>query len=60
MPLSGKELVRRFKEEGWLHVRTKGSHYIMQKGGQSVSIPVHGNKSLHKGLESKLLKFLDN
>ena len=33
---------------------------LCKRGGQSVSIPVHGNKSLHKGLESKLLKFLDN
>lgn len=56
MPLSGKELVKILKKQGWLVDRINGSHYIMVKGNQTVTIPVHRNKSLGKGLEAKLLK----
>ena len=60
MPLTGKELVRRYEQQGWMHVRTRGSHFIMQKDNLSVSIPIHGNKTLQKGIEAYLLKFLKN
>ena len=56
MPLSGKAMVRLLSKRGWDLVRIKGSHHIMQLGSKKVSVPVHGNKSLGKGLEKKLLK----
>ena len=56
MPISGKELVKLLKRHGWSLSRIAGSHHIMEKGNNTVSIPVHGNKSLGKGLESKLFK----
>ena len=37
-------------------MRTRGSHHIMAKGKKTIPVPVHGNKSLGKGLESKILK----
>ncbi len=43
-------------KDGWLLQRVIGSHHIMIKGRKSVVVPVHGNKSLGKGLEAKLLK----
>lgn len=59
MPLSGKELVKLYKKHGWKLDRIKGSHYIMRnKNGEIMPIPVHGNRSLKKGLESALLKKL--
>ena len=56
MPLSGKEFVKLLKRNGWSLSRVVESHHIMEKGKKTISIPVHGNKSLGKGLESKLLK----
>ncbi|MGK5081809.1 type II toxin-antitoxin system HicA family toxin [Bdellovibrionota bacterium FG-1] len=56
MPLSGKQLVRLLEENGWVLVRINGSHHILVKGPDSVSVPVHGNHSLGTGLERKILK----
>lgn len=59
MPLSGKEILKEAIKIGWVEVRNNGtSHHIVEKNGESVSIPVHGNKDLHKGLEQKLVKQL--
>lgn len=60
MPLSGKELVKLFRQHGWIIDRIKGSHHIMVNPltGETIPIPVHSNKSLKKGLERALLKKL--
>lgn len=58
MPTNGKELVKEFEKNGWQVDRINGSHHIMKKGNQTVSIPVHGTRDLGKGLERKLRKFL--
>jgi mRNA interferase HicA len=58
VPTKGKDLVKEFERAGWVRDRVKGSHYIMVKGNQTVSIPVHGSKELGTGLEKKLRKFL--
>jgi mRNA interferase HicA len=41
---------------GWLHVRTKGSHYIYEKNGQTYPVPFHGSKEIGKGIENKIKK----
>ena len=56
MPLAGKIIIKLLKKYGWKHVRTKGSHHIMAKGKKTIPVPVHGYKSIGKGLESKILK----
>ncbi len=58
MPTKGKDLVKEFEKDGWQLDRVSGSHHMMKKGAQTVSIPVHGSKDLGKGLEKKLRKFL--
>jgi len=58
MPISGKEMLKKFLENGWEIVRTNGSHVMIRKGDKNETIPVHGNKDLKKGLEQKLLKRL--
>ena len=50
MPISGKEFVKLLKRHGWNISRIAGSHHIMEKGEKTISVPVHGNKSLGKGL----------
>jgi predicted RNA binding protein YcfA (HicA-like mRNA interferase family) len=56
MPISGKEMLKRFKKQGWVEIRQKGSHVIVGKGELRETIPMH--KELRKGLEQKLLKRL--
>ena len=58
MPISGKEMVKKYLKAGWILVRVSGSHHQMEKNGRTIPIPVHGNNSLGKGLEQKLLKAL--
>lgn len=59
MPISGKEMLRRFIKAGWIVVRQSGSHAILAKNDLRETIPIHGNKDLKKGLEKKLLKTLE-
>lgn len=56
MPLSGKEMLKLFKKEGWVELRQSGSHVIVGKLQLRETIPMH--KELKKGLEQKLLKRL--
>ena len=53
--MKGKELVKLLKKEGWVLYRINGSHPIMVKDGQSVSVPVH-NTDIQKGLLHALMK----
>ena len=59
MPISGREMLRRYLQAGWRLVRIKGSHHIVEKNNEHESIPVHGNEDLDKGIEGKLLKHLE-
>ena len=63
---SGKDLCKIAKEAGWEHIRTKGSHWIFidpdDETNTSVilTIPVHGNKSMKKGLQEYILKIIQS
>jgi predicted RNA binding protein YcfA (HicA-like mRNA interferase family) len=56
--MSGRELARLVEGHGWVLLRINGSHHIYGKSGSTVrlSIPIHGNKSLKRGLLGHLLK----
>jgi predicted RNA binding protein YcfA (HicA-like mRNA interferase family) len=56
MPISGKEMLKLFKKDGWKVLRTKGSHVIVGKDNERETIPMH--KELKKGLELYLYKRL--
>ena len=59
MPLSGRKLKKLALQAGWVEDHVTGSHHIMKREGfQAVSIPIHGNKDLPKGLERSLKKQL--
>jgi predicted RNA binding protein YcfA (HicA-like mRNA interferase family) len=47
--MSGKQVVKILKKQGWSVDRVSGSHYVMEKDGKSVPVPVHGNKDLPIG-----------
>lgn len=56
MPLSGEEMLKRYKIAGWSVVHRRGSHVKVGKGSLRETIPMH--KELKKGLERYLLKRL--
>ena len=54
--MTGKELIKLLKKNGWILDRIAGSHYIMIKDKlRSIPVPVHGKKDLPKGLISAIL-----
>ena len=56
--VSGKRLGRLLEMKGWNLVRIHGSHHIFAKSDSVVriSVPVHGNASLKRGLQRHLMK----
>ena len=53
--MKGKDLVKLLKQNGWTVDRVHGSHYIMKKGNQTETVPVH-NKDLPPGLLKAIKK----
>ncbi len=53
--MKDKDLLKLFKQNGWIEVRVHGSHHIMKKGNQTETIPVHG-KDVPIGLLNAILK----
>jgi len=56
MKMTGKEFIKLLKQNGWELERMQGSHHIMMKGTKTLSVPVHRNKDLGKGLLHALRK----
>jgi len=56
--LSGRELARALESAGWARLRVHGSHHIYGKSGGEVrlSVPIHGNRPLKRGLQRHLMK----
>lgn len=59
--ISGKEFARILEKKGWELKRINGSHHIYVKEGTPVrlSLPIHGNKPLKKGLLNHLMKIAE-
>ncbi len=60
--MKSSELVRKFKQAGWIEIRQTGSHKIFKNpiSGEIVPVPYHGSKEVPTGLAKKLMKMLDN
>lgn len=50
--ISGKETIGAFLKDGWHVANQEGSHITLKKDGKScnLSIPVHGNQDVKRGL----------
>lgn len=48
--MTGKKVIKTLQKEGWRILRSQGSHYRLGKSTLRVTIPVHGNRDLGKGL----------
>ena len=53
--MTGKQLVKLLKENGWELDRIKGSHHIMKKDNKTETIPCH-NTDLKPGILNSILK----
>jgi predicted RNA binding protein YcfA (HicA-like mRNA interferase family) len=56
--VSGRELAKTLERLGWVLLRVHGSHHIYAKQGERahISVPVHGNGALKRGLLNHLMK----
>ena len=56
--ISGKDFCKVLEGHEWEWVRTHGSHHVYKKAGvpENISVPVHGNTPLKKGLLHKLMR----
>ena len=56
--ISGKEFAKILEKNGWTCRRINGSHHIYKKidNPATISLPIHGNKSLKPGLLRYFLK----
>jgi predicted RNA binding protein YcfA (HicA-like mRNA interferase family) len=54
--ISGKKLAQILEKKGWILVKIRGSHFKYQKGRDSVSVPIHGNRDLPIGTLKALMK----
>jgi len=57
--MKSNELHRLIKKNHWIHIRTKGSHYIYEKNKRTYPVPYHGSKEIGKGLEKKIIKEME-
>jgi len=55
--ISGKEAIKAFQKDGWYIANVEGSHTTLKKKNMAcnLSIPVHGNKDVKRGLLRKQL-----
>jgi predicted RNA binding protein YcfA (HicA-like mRNA interferase family) len=48
--MNGKQVIKLLEQQGWVLIRTGGSHHVLKKNGKTVPVPVHGTDDLGKGL----------
>ncbi len=54
--MSGREVVRVFERFGWQVARQRGSHVIMVKQGENVTLSVPDHKEVAKGTLRSLIR----
>jgi predicted RNA binding protein YcfA (HicA-like mRNA interferase family) len=55
MTIKDKDLLRILIKDGWREERINGSHHILVKGNDTLSLPVHG-KDLKQGILHDIYK----
>ena len=59
--VSGKDFCGLLESRGWRLRRIRGSHHIYTKEGIAarISVPVHGNTDLKRGLQKHLMRIAE-
>lgn len=60
-PVSAKKLIKFLLREGFICVRTRGSHnyFINHTKGKTAVVPIHGNRDIGVGLLRTILHDID-
>jgi predicted RNA binding protein YcfA (HicA-like mRNA interferase family) len=60
-PISPKKLIKLLEREGFVCIKTKGSHYFFlnQNDKRTTSVPLHGNQDIGVGLLHKIIKDIE-
>ena len=58
--MTGKQLLKIAIENGYELDRIHGSHHVVVKGHNTVTIPIHGSKDIPIGTARKILKQLES
>jgi len=54
--MSGREVVRVFEKHGWEIARQRGSHIVMVKAGENVTLSIPDHKEVAKGTLRSLIR----
>jgi predicted RNA binding protein YcfA (HicA-like mRNA interferase family) len=55
--ISGKNLIKFLRKQGFTVIRTKGSHnFLRHNDGRATTVPTHANETIGTGLLLKILK----
>lgn len=54
--MRAEEAIKILKKNGWVLIRIKGSHYVMDKLNRTVVVPFHSSKDLGIGLLKNIEK----
>jgi predicted RNA binding protein YcfA (HicA-like mRNA interferase family) len=54
--MKSSELHRLILQNGWIFLRSSGSHFIYEKNTKRYPVPYHGSKEVGKGIEKKIRK----
>lgn len=57
--MTGKELLKLLHRQSWKLDRINGSHHVLKKGDKTITVPIHGNGDVKKGLLQAILKQAD-
>jgi predicted RNA binding protein YcfA (HicA-like mRNA interferase family) len=53
---TGKAMLAFLRRQGFLLIRTRGSHHVLQRGDLWTTVPVHGIHNLKIGTLRKILR----
>lgn len=51
-----KEFHKIITRQGWVKVRSSGSHFVYEKNGKRYVVPFHGSGEIPEGLKIKIEK----
>ena len=51
-------MIKLLRKLGYKEVRAHGSHHIFEKGDVTITVPVHGDEEIGRGLLRKIIRDL--
>jgi len=54
--VTGRELIKLLGKHGWQLDRISGSHHIMKRKNETLTVLVHGKRNIPKGTLNSILK----